>query len=48
MDHMGLEPALLGNVTTRYYEAGHMMYVHKGSHEQMRKDLGKFYQGALR
>ena len=48
MDHMGLEPALLGNVTTRYYEAGHMMYVHKGSHEQMRKDLAKFYQGALR
>jgi len=48
MDHLGLEPGLLGNITTCYYEAGHMMYVHKKCHEQLHKDLMKFYQGALR
>jgi carboxypeptidase C (cathepsin A) len=46
IDHLGLEPALLGNITTRHYEAGHMMYVHKGSHDQLHKDLTKFYQSA--
>jgi carboxypeptidase C (cathepsin A) len=48
IDHLGLEPARIGNVTTCYYEAGHMMYVHKKSHEQLRQDLVKFYQGAVR
>jgi carboxypeptidase C (cathepsin A) len=44
IDHMALEPSLLGNITTRHYEAGHMMYVRKGSHDQLHKDLTKFYQ----
>ena len=46
-NHLGLDAGLRGNVRMDYYEAGHMMYVHKQSHEQMRKDLVKFYQGAL-
>jgi len=48
IDHLGVEAALLGNITTRYYEAGHMMYVHKKSHEQLHKELSKFYQSAVR
>jgi carboxypeptidase C (cathepsin A) len=47
IDHLGLEPALVKNITTRHYEAGHMMYVHKGSHEQLHKDLTKFYQAVV-
>jgi carboxypeptidase C (cathepsin A) len=48
IDHLLLEPALVSNITTRHYEAGHMMYVHKGAHEQLHKDLTKFYQTAVR
>jgi carboxypeptidase C (cathepsin A) len=48
IDHLLLEPALVSNITTRHYEAGHMMYVHKGAHEQLHKDLTKFYQNAVR
>ncbi len=48
IDHLGVEPALAANITTRYYEAGHMMYVRKKSHEQLHKDLMKFYESAIR
>jgi carboxypeptidase C (cathepsin A) len=40
--------ALVPHVTTKYYEAGHMMYVNKSSHQQLRKDLRAFYQLATR
>ncbi len=32
---------------THYYEAGHMMYLHKPSLEQLRRDLEAFYDRAL-
>ena len=41
-DHMGIEPKLRGNFTVGYYEAGHMMYVHKPSLERLAKDLREF------
>ncbi len=40
--HMGLDPEVRDNVEMRYYEAGHMMYVHKPSLEQMASDLREF------
>jgi carboxypeptidase C (cathepsin A) len=43
--HLGLDPSLRGNIASAYYEAGHMMYVHKLSHEKLRRDLGTFYRG---
>jgi carboxypeptidase C (cathepsin A) len=43
--HLGLDPELRTNVTTAYYEAGHMMYVHKPSHEKLRRDLVAFLRG---
>ncbi|MCO6457368.1 MAG: peptidase S10 [Pirellulaceae bacterium] len=43
LDHLGLAPPLRGNLTVRYYEGGHMMYIHEPSLEQLRKDLVKFY-----
>ncbi|MFT5423777.1 MAG: carboxypeptidase C (cathepsin A) [Phycisphaerales bacterium] len=45
--HMQLDPSVRGNITTHYYEAGHMMYVHGPSLAQLRADLDGFYDGAL-
>jgi carboxypeptidase C (cathepsin A) len=47
-DHLGLSAALADHVTMGYYEAGHMMYVHKPSLQKLKKDLAAFVQGALR
>lgn len=48
MSHMGLAPDLLANVSTRYYEGGHMMYVHRPSRERLKQDLDAFYGEAVR
>jgi carboxypeptidase C (cathepsin A) len=37
--HLGLHESLRQNIRVRYYESGHLMYVHKASLEQMGKDL---------
>ena len=47
-DHLGLDPTLRAHLTGGYYEAGHMMYVHKASHKQLKGDLTNFYQNTLR
>lgn len=41
-DHLGLDPALRGNIVKSCYEAGHMMYVHKPSLERLAADLRRF------
>ena len=46
VSHMSLEPSIRKNVSFRYYEAGHMMYVEKQSREQLRKDLNAFISSA--
>jgi carboxypeptidase C (cathepsin A) len=43
--HLGLDPALRKNVRAAYYEAGHMMYVDKPSHDKLRRDLVSFITG---
>lgn len=40
--HMGLDPELRDNVVSKDYEAGHMMYVHRPSLEQLAQDLRAF------
>ncbi len=45
--HLGLDPSLEDHVTLRYYEAGHMMYIHKSSLEKLRGDLVEFLGGAI-
>jgi carboxypeptidase C (cathepsin A) len=47
MDHLSLDPSLRDHITRKRYEAGHMMYVHKPSLEQLRKDLAEFYDAAM-
>lgn len=41
-DHLGLEPALRGNVSMSYYEAGHMMYSHPESLAKLKRELAAF------
>ena len=44
---LGLDESLRGNVAMGYYEGGHMMYIHRPSLAQMKKDLAAFIAGAL-
>jgi carboxypeptidase C (cathepsin A) len=44
--HMGLDPEVRGNVKLTYYEAGHMMYVHQQSLEQLAADLREFVKAS--
>jgi carboxypeptidase C (cathepsin A) len=46
-NHLGLEKVLQGNITMRYYNAGHMMYVHAPSIKQLKQDLVGFIQAAI-
>ena len=47
VNHLGLDQALRGNVRVRYYDAGHMMYIHKPSREQLTHDVAEFYRWTL-
>lgn len=47
MNHLNLDPTLRKHITTEYYDAGHMMYVHRQSHEKLKKDLTAFYKATL-
>ena len=44
---MNLEPALRKNITTNYYEAGHMMYIEKTSLRKLKEDAARFIQSSL-
>ena len=41
-DHMGIDPTLRAAFKVSYYEAGHMMYVHKPSLERLANELREF------
>ncbi len=45
-DHLGLDPTLQDNVAMAYYEAGHMMYLHKESLVKLKADLTAFMRDA--
>jgi carboxypeptidase C (cathepsin A) len=46
-DHIHLDESLRDNYSMTYYEAGHMMYVHMPSLEQLKKDMADFMRAAL-
>ena len=41
-EHMGLEDKIQANIKMKYYEAGHMMYVHPASAAAYKKDVTEF------
>jgi carboxypeptidase C (cathepsin A) len=46
--HLGLEPEERVRVTTKEYEAGHMMYIHAGELAKLKKDVSAFIEAALK
>jgi carboxypeptidase C (cathepsin A) len=46
LHHISLDPVLLKNFSTGYYEAGHMMYIDEKSLAKLRADVGKFIDEA--
>jgi carboxypeptidase C (cathepsin A) len=46
-EHLGLDPDLKGNVSMGFYEAGHMMYIHKQSLVSLKSDLARFIESSL-
>ncbi len=47
LDHMFIKKELKQNISLTYYPAGHMMYIHKPSLVQLKKDFDKFMESAL-
>jgi carboxypeptidase C (cathepsin A) len=43
---LGLDPEVRKNVSMDYFEAGHMMYIHRPSHLKLRRDLVEFIRGS--
>ena len=46
LKHMQLDKALQANISYRYYESGHMIYIHPESMKGLRRDLLAFYDSA--
>jgi carboxypeptidase C (cathepsin A) len=44
LHHISIDPAILRNISTGYYEAGHMMYIDDKSHSKLRADITRFIQ----
>ena len=42
MDHLGVGPEVHARISMKYYEAGHMMYIHQPSLERMKADVDAF------
>lgn len=47
IEHMGLDPTLRRNITTAYYEAGHMMYIDLKSLAKLKQDVDRFIDSAI-
>jgi carboxypeptidase C (cathepsin A) len=48
MHHLGVPPSVSARIQMKYYEAGHMMYVHPASLEKMKRDLDAFIDATAR
>jgi carboxypeptidase C (cathepsin A) len=47
LDHLGLDPKLHANISTGYYNAGHMVYIDSDSLTKLKRDIAGFMAGAL-
>lgn len=45
--HLGLDKSLQDNITTAYYQAGHMMYIDQGELQKMKRDLDAYLDDVL-
>jgi len=42
ISHLKMDKKFQSNISIKYYEAGHMMYLHKPAHEKMKNDMDEF------
>ena len=47
LNHISIDPLLLKNFSTNYYEAGHMMYIDEKSLAKLHSDIDKFMQDSM-
>lgn len=47
LDHLDLDPSLAGNISSGFYEAGHMMYIHEESLSRLHEDVTRFVASCL-
>ena len=45
--HLGLDPSLRSNLSTSFYDAGHMMYAHRSSLLKLKAELARFIRNAI-
>ena len=48
LDHLRLPAEQQKNITQKFYEGGHMMYIHEPSMKKLRGDIEAFYKSALK
>lgn len=48
LQHISLDPSLLRNFSTSYYEAGHMMYIDEKSLTKLHTDVSRFIDDSMR
>jgi carboxypeptidase C (cathepsin A) len=48
LHHISIDPTVLRNISTGYYEAGHMMYIDEKQLGRLRADVGKFIDDSQR
>jgi carboxypeptidase C (cathepsin A) len=46
MHHLAIPPSLMKNIQFRYYESGHMVYVHTPALQQLHDNVAAFIRGA--
>jgi carboxypeptidase C (cathepsin A) len=46
MNHLGIHPETHKNISWQFYEAGHMMYIHRPSHAKLKQDITDFIKSA--
>ena len=48
LQHISIDPSLLKNFSTSYYEAGHMMYIDEKSLAKLHADVSKFMDDSMK
>lgn len=48
IQHMELDPSLKQNITIKYYESGHMIYIEPNSAHKLREDITAFYDSVTK
>ena len=47
LNHLGIHPETQKSITWQFFEAGHMMYIDRKCHAQLKQDLSDFIKGSI-